>query len=441
MEKFNVKKLLTIFAILAAIFIYWWRFNLAQDELKIARSNPKLGEEQVIVGMINNDPEEGDKNTKFVLKSEIGERYLVSADLGQDFEYGEKLVVVGKLVRPENFTTDNGREFDYVHYLAKDQIYYLLKYPAIERIGMGGNPLKKVLFKIKNSLLSSIEEILVPPESTLLGGLLLGEDAKFTDELNQEFIRTGTIHIVALSGFNVTIVAEAIMNLFKLFLSQAWSISLGIISIILFALMTGAGSTIIRASIMAILALIARATGRTYAATRALFIAGFFMVLINPMILFYDVSFQFSFIATFGIIHLAPRMEKYFKWLPRFLDLRSISATTAAAYIFVLPFLLYKMGVLSLVALPANILILPFIPFTMLFGFIAGVFGLLSTYVALPFSFITHLFLNYELGVIKWFSEFSFSAINIGNFSIYLVVLIYLIFLWFIFKDKIDNKA
>ncbi|HEY4715044.1 MAG TPA: ComEC/Rec2 family competence protein [Candidatus Paceibacterota bacterium] len=433
----NIKKIFfTTLAIIAAIFIFWWRFSLAQNEIKLARNDLRLGEEVVIAGIINNDPEKGDKNIKFVLKSKDDRRYLVTAELGKEFHYGEKIIVSGKLARPEKFTTDNGREFDYVHYLAKDKVYYLIKYPEIEMIGEAGNPIKKVLFQIKNSLLDSIEKILVSPESTLLGGLLLGEDAKFTDELNDQFIRTGTIHIVALSGFNVTIVAEAIMKFFKLFLSQIWSISLGIISIILFAIMTGAGSTIIRASIMAILALIARATGRTYAATRALLLAGFFMVILNPMILFYDVSFQLSFIATFGIINLAPRMEKYFKWLPKILDLPSIAATTAAAYIFVLPFLLYKMGVLSLVALPANILILPFIPLTMLFGFIAGLLGLISTYIALPFSFLSHLLLGYELGIIKWFSSFDFAAINIGQFSLVLVVLIYLFYLWIIFRKK-----
>ena len=231
------------------------------------------------------------------------------------------------------------------------------------------------------------------------------------------------------------------MKFFKLFLTQTWSISLGIISIILFAIMTGAGSTIIRASIMAILALIARATGRTYAATRALLLAVFIMVILNPFILFYDVSFQLSFIATFGIIHLAPKMEKYFKWLPKILDLPSIAATTAAAYIFVLPFLLYKMGVLSIVALPVNILILPFIPLTMLFGFIAGLLGLVSNIIALPLTFISHLLLGYELAIIKWFSSLNFAAVNIGQFSLALVCFIYLIYLWIIFKPHASRKA
>lgn len=421
---------------LAAVFIYRWRFNLAERELAQASADPRLGTKVEISGMIDNDPQEGDKSVKFILKSDDGKKYLATAGLGESFHYGQKLKVRGKLERPDNFATQNGRTFDYVHYLAKDKIYYLIKYASVENIGEAGNPLKKVLFNIKDSFLASIRRILNPPESTLMAGLLLGGSGNFSPDLNNAFIRTGTIHIVALSGFNVTIVAEAIMGFFRIFLSQSWSITCGIISIILFAIMTGLGSTVIRASIMSVLALAARATGRTYDATRALILAGVIMVLLNPFILFYDVSFQLSFLATLGIIRLAPRMEKYFTWLPKILDLPAIASTTAAAYVFVLPFLLYKMGVLSLVALPVNILILPFIPVTMLSGFIASLLGFISRIIALPFSLISRILLGYELGIIKWFSSLKFAALNIGLIPLGLVIFIYLIYAFIIFRPK-----
>jgi competence protein ComEC len=110
------------------------------------------------------------------------------------------------------------------------------------------------------------------------------------------------------------------------------------------------------------------------------------MVLLNPFVLVYDVSFQLSFIATVAVIFLAPRIEKYFLWItPRF-GLRDIITVTCAAYVFVLPFILYKMGNLSLVALPANILILPLIPFTMFLGFMTGFAGIIWYVFAVPFG-------------------------------------------------------
>ncbi|MEJ0001625.1 MAG: ComEC/Rec2 family competence protein [bacterium] len=106
-------------------------------------------------------------------------------------------------------------------------------------------------------------------------------------------------------------------------------------------------------------------TGRTYDIGRALVLAGVLMILANPMLLAYDVSFQLSFLATVAVVFLSPKIEKYFLWVtPRF-GLRDIVSVTVAAYLFVLPFILYEMGNLSLVALPANILVLPFVPVTM----------------------------------------------------------------------------
>src|SRR6185295_15525305 len=130
---------------------------------------------------------------------------------------------------------------------------------------------------------------------------------------------------------------------------------------------------------------------------RALILALVFMILLNPFVLVYDVSFQLSFIATVAVIFLAPRIEKYFMWVTDKFQMRDIVTVTCAAYIFVAPFILYKMGNFSLVALPANILILPFIPFTMMLGFLTGFVGLISYILSVPVGFISYLFLHYEL--------------------------------------------
>src|SRR3989338_1395923 len=104
MGQYNVKKIFFIsFAIIAAILIYWWRFNLAEKEITLASVDPRLEEKVEISGMINNNPEEGNKSIKFVLKSDDNKRYLVTTNLGDSFYYGEKVKVRGKLLKPENF--------------------------------------------------------------------------------------------------------------------------------------------------------------------------------------------------------------------------------------------------------------------------------------------------------------------------------------------------
>jgi competence protein ComEC len=440
--KLNPRKILIVSLAIAAVLLYGWRLNLAIRAMN-APYDSRVGEEIELTGIVSSLPEREKFSLKLTVRPDGGEKifFLVRTAYQGEIKYGDLVKFSGRLSKPENFVSQSGRIFDYVHYLAKDRIYYIINNAEAEVLASGkGNPVKKILFGTRNSFASSIHKILPPPESTLLEGLLLG-NVSFSEKLNEAFVRTGTIHIVALSGFNVTIVAEAIMRLLKIFLSSLASIYAGVISIVLFAVMTGAGSTIVRASIMAILALLARATGRTYDATRALFIAGFIMILESPLILFHDISFQLSFLATLGIIHLSPRFEKYFYWMPKILELPKIAATTLAAYFFVLPFLLYKMGTLSVVALPVNILILPFLPMTMFFGFSAGLLGLIGKALSFPFAYISHLLLGYELGVIKWFASLKFAAINLGLFSPLLVILAYLFFIpLFFMKRRAQNS-
>jgi len=366
-------------------------------------------------------------------------KILVTVGLGEDFAYGDEVKIRGKLEKPENFTTDTGKEFDYINYLKKDGIYYLISYADVEVLSEGnGNTIKSRLFSFKEKFLEKINFTIREPESLLMGGLILGEKATFSSELRQKFIDTGTIHIVALSGYNITIVAEWIMKLFS-FLPLYLAIGVGILAIILFVLMTGGASTAVRAGIMAVLVLIARATGRTYDVGRALLLTAVIMIAINPMILCYDVSFQLSFIATVAVIYLSPRIEKYFQWVTKKFQLRDIITVTCSAYIFVLPFILYKMGNLSLVAIPANILILPFIPFTMLLGFLTGFVGLFSYILAVPIGFLSYIFLHYELGIINILSSIPFASFTIPNFPLILVILIYAYFIYRLFWGSIKK--
>lgn len=401
-----------------------------------------LGQKVELIGLIIDESDIRENNQKLtveVKEEKIKTSILLSVGLENSFKYGDKIVFSGKLEKPENFITDQGKEFDYVNYLRKDGILYVMNFPQIEIISSGnGIWLKNFLFSVKEKFLEKINVQIPAPENILMGGLILGEKSSFDNYLRQNFVNTGTIHIVALSGYNVTIVAEWIMKLFK-FLPHSFGIYLGILAIFLFIIMTGASSTAIRAGIMAVLMLFARATGRNYDVARALILAGVLMVFLNPLILVYDVSFQLSFIATIAVIFFAPRIEKYFWWVTKKFELRDIVSVTTAAYIFVMPFILYKMGNLSLVALPANVLILPFIPTTMLFGFLTGFLGFIWYLLAVPFSYLSYFLLHYELFVVNLFSSFSFSSFSIPNFPLLITILIYGYFTYLIFWKDIKK--
>lgn len=390
-------------------------------------------------GIVTDAPRIRNTNTRFLVnvKTEKEFKILVTT-LNNDVEYGDEVEVRGTLKKAENFITDQGKEFDYVNYLKKDDILYAVSFARVEVVSKNnGSLIKKYLFQIKNNFLDKINFAISPPESYLLAGLILGEKSNFSEGLNDAFIKTGTIHIVALSGYNVTIVAEWIMSLFA-FLGAS-SIYFGIFGILLFILMTGGASTAIRAGIMAVLALVARKTGRMYDAGRGLVLAGVIMIIWNPMILLYDVSFQLSFLATFAVIYITPKTIKYFYWVPARFGLRDIINVTTTVYVFMLPFILYKMGNLSLIALPANFLILPFIPITMLLGFVTGFMGLVSPTLSLVPGYITSMLLGYELFIIEKFAILPFASLTISRFPLVLVILIYTWFAYRLFYRDIQN--
>lgn len=418
--------------------------RIAVDDLKISDIilDEYLGVNVVVEGVVINEPDIRETHTRITVEIDTifddalspTTNMIFSVDRFPQFTYGDRIAFVGELTKPENFETDNGRIFDYVNFLAKDNIHYTIPFPETVFVNGGeGNPIKEKLFALKNAWLHKVSERIPDPESSLLGGLVVGAKQSLGEQLEEDFRKTGIIHIVVLSGYNVTIVAEAIMRALA-FLPMAASASVGVIAIILFAIMTGASATIVRASIMALLVVIARATGRTSEVTHALFIAAFFMVLHNPLIVLYDPSFQLSFLATIGLIYLAPLIEKHFKLVPTRWQLREFAVATIATQLFVLPLLLFMTGEFSLVALPVNLLILIFIPITMLFGFLAGTIGFLSSSLAFPFAWIANVLLSYELYVVDLFSNFSLASINIPSFPLWLAFTLYAGFGYWIYK-------
>jgi len=439
---FFQKFLYLIFAFFILSFSFG-SFNFTFQDLK--RSSileNEIGEKITLKGIIIDEAEIRINQQRLIVQVQNFKNkfsILLSVPLGEKFFYGDEISFSGILKKPNNFITEQGKEFDYLNYLKKDKILYLMTYPQIEILSTGnGFFLKDFLFKIKAKFLEKNSILISKPESTLLGGLILGERASFSATLQENFIKTGTIHIVALSGYNVTIIAEWIMKLF-LFLPLSVSFYLAILAIFLFVLMTGAKATAVRAGLMAILMLIARATDRNYDVLRALILVAVLMILINPWVLFFDLSFQLSFLATIGVIFFTPKIKKYFLWLPNFFNLRDIINVTCAAYLFVLPFLLFKLGNLSIIALPANILILPFIPLVMLLGFGAIFLSFFSNIISWPISYLAFLILKYQLYIINTLADFSWSSITIFNFPLWLTVLIYFYFLLLLFGKNLKN--
>ncbi len=421
-----------IIIILVLITISLLRFIFRDNNVTIF--DKAVGKEVTFSGLIVDTPDIRINNQHLKIKPDGDKNYiLVMTSRGKEFSYGDLVEVVGLLERPKNFVTDNGREFNYKRYLANQRIFYLVKKGEAKIISSGhGNIIKRHLFNLKRNFIKNINKVLPSPESDLGSGLVLGVRGGFDEETKNELINTGTIHIVALSGYNVSIIAEAVIKFFGLMLPSGVSIILSIIIIILFVLMTGAGSTIVRAGIMATIMLFGRLSGRTYLAGRALVITGLVMIVFSPTIIT-DMSFQLSFIATAGVLFITPKIIKFFKFIPLRFGLREIVSSTVSASISVLPLLLYLTGVFSVVSIPTNTIIALVIPYAMLLVFLTGISGFIFPTISLFFGYLANVVLSFILIIIRFFGSLSFSSFTIHSFPLWLTILIYLFLIWWVF--------
>jgi len=373
------------------------------DELK-----PKIDQRVLLKGTIYAEPDERENSTRLIFREDSGDKILLVTNRYPEYSYGDVLEVRGILKEPDNFL-----DFDYKAYLAKDDILLEMIFPEIQKTGEGaGWKIKAGLLTIKKKYLAGLSKALPEPQAAFIGGLTVGARRAIPSDVIDDFRKAGIIHIIVLSGFHVTTVARAVATFFGSFLPHTLSIFAGLFGIFLFAILTGASATVVRASIMAAILYLAGLSGRVYQAKIALFTAGIIMILINPKILRFDLGFQLSFLATAGILYLSPYIERFIKWLPEKFKIREYGKITISAQIAVTPLLLYTMGTFSIVAIPANLMILGFVPATMLFGFLTGATSIVHPWIAAPFSWITYVLSSYSIYVAEFFARLPFSSIN-----------------------------
>ncbi len=340
------------------------------------------------------------------------ERILVSYEGYESFEYGDRLKIGGPLESPEAFENENGYIFNYPMYLQKDGIFFIMQKAKIEKIGEGeGNMFLSVLFKIKNSFISRMQTVLSSGDTALMSGILLGAQDSIPKNTKEDFQKSGLTHILVLSGYNITVVGNSVAWVALLWFSKFVSLGFGAIAIVLFALLSGGGASTVRATVMALIAMLGKVLGRENDAIRALFLVGFLMILINPLTIMYDPSFHLSFLATLGMILFSNRIEAKLVFI-KFITLRNILATTLATQLLVAPYFLWSMGKVSIISFVSNIFVLPIVPFTMFLGFLTGTFGYIFFYLAYIPGFITHLFLWYITTSAHLFASIPFAVIG-----------------------------
>lgn len=455
----NKKSVLIGFCVLMFALAFWRQDFLSKPEnlssgIPVSVYND-LTEAVKVSGVISDEPKIGLGDVKYEVDTseieingrneKIGGKILLSASKYPVYQYGDEIEIIGKLKTPPAFD-----DFNYRAYLAKENVFSIVNYSKkISLISSGnGKIYYSYIFALKNKIEKIIADILPEPQASFLSALLIGSRGALPDDLLESFSRTGTTHIIAISGYNIAIIASvfaATLGFFRF--SRPFIFWLTVFMIILFTILTGAQASVVRAAIMGFLVLLASKEGRIYQITNAIIFSAAAMLWFNPKLLRWDAGFQLSFLATLGLIYIHPVLSSFLnkkdknvksdKILSRIAGSgKEIFLASLSAQIAVLPVLIYNFDQFSLISPLANVLILPVIPLTMFFGFAAAGIGFIFLPVAKIIGYIAWLFLSYEIFIAEKFAGLPYAFLNVAKFSFGFVILYYIILVWLIWKIK-----
>ena len=387
-------------------------------------------------GVISLDPDVQDKTTRIKLSVDSIERsgewqtasgmVMVYAARYPELSYGDILEVSGKLQTPLNFS-----DFDYAGFLARQSVYSIMDYPIIkvDSTGHGSWFLMRV-YNLRHRLADIMSNALPEPQASLAQGIILGLRGNIPPEVNADFNRSGTTHILAVSGMNLTILAGLLSialarGIGKRFYLYVW---LTLAMLWFYTLLSGITPSVLRAAIMSSLFLAAELLGRQKNAGPALCLAAAIMIGFNPRVLF-DVSFQLSALSMAGIVYLHPLLrdgipnlvEKIKHKAPLLAPpigfVRDSFSMTLAATLAVWPVSAIYFGTFSLTAPLATLLAVPVLPFIMSLGSLMSLAGLVWFPAAIGAGWVLWIFLSYLLLIVGLFSKIPFSIISTGDIS------------------------
>lgn len=348
--------------------------------------------------------------------------------------YGEALRVRGRLETPPG-----GEDFSYRDYLAMQGIHSILKTYTVTRLPFGAQrqPFWEFMYRLKTSLYKEINLIFPQPEAALMNGILLGLENDIPASVQQAFKDTGTAHIVAISGFNIAIVAAIFVMLFSGLFGKRGGAVLSVLGIAFYTLLVGASASVVRAALMGTLSILAGQVGRRNLGLNTLAAVATLMALFNPYIL-WDVGFQLSFAATFGIVLYAQPMQDWVKaQMERFMrasivetiigPLSDYFLLTFAAQLTTLPITVYHFGRLSLISFITNPFVLPAQPPVMIIGGLAALAGKLYQPLGQVLAWVTWPFPAYTIRTVEFFAGFKGGVVTLGSFSLLGMILLYAI--------------
>lgn len=366
-----------IFLLAAVMFLAFWRFGFSLPEStpdKIWHYNLPDGQASgvnlTVRGYVSNEPDIRETNQKLEIAAvavnqapgeKISGKILATTNLFPEYKYGNELELECELKRPEVY-----EGFAYDRYLARHDIYSVCYYPKVKILpGNGGNIFYAKIFSFKEKMAGLVDVGLSDPEASLARPIVFGGQRGLERKIRDDFQKTGLTHIMAVSGFNVSILAVAVMAvLLGLGVSRSSAFYLAAALLAGYIVLVGLPASAARAGLMGFLVLWALKLGRLNKITNSLVLTAAIMLLINPKLLRDDVGFQLSFLALAGLVYVYPILEAVWQKikLPKIKGVSDALLITMAAQVFTLPILAYNFSQISLIAPLANLAVLWVLP-------------------------------------------------------------------------------
>jgi competence protein ComEC len=435
----------TRFVALAGFFFLLGVWRVMVAEVNCASPNAVCfynGNLVEIIGTIIREPDRRVDKTNYVVEvSNLGGgavrgAVLVSYGAYPRYDYGDTIQILCRLEAP---TASEDSTFRYDKYLAKEGISTLCQKTTIQNSVSKEKTLSQKAFgsilHLKSTLDRQVGRLWVEPDSSLVAGILYGSRSGLPFELKEAFSATGITHIIAVSGFNITIIASLLMTIgirSGLWRRQAfWMV---VVSVWLFVVLVGLSASAVRAAIMGTIVILGERLGRPLSIGTVLVFTASLMLLHNPLVLLYDAGFQLSFLATLGLVYISPLINHKIN-LKTPSDLtRAISesfAVTLSAIIATLPLMLFQFGTISLVALPANLIVVPIIPWIMLASFVSVLASVVFFPLGQAVALLTSFGLQYVIRLATFFGSVPGSTVSI-TIPWWAMVISYLVVVWYV---------
>lgn len=420
--------------LLCACFLFCGNVYFALDDYSYHASMRAVRGIEQFEGVVNDVPRRSAEYQTVTVRLRGHDAQLfVRAELEPALLYGDVIRVRGHVVAPPSDS--------YGNYMAKERVHGTLFFPDIEHIGRDANIVFEALFRTRLALTTTLQRLFSSEESAFLAGIILGERDGFTPEFLNALSLSGTMHLTALSGLNMTIIIFIVIALLAHALpGRSRTQFIMTFSIVgLFVAMTGFAVSAMRAALMAFLASFAKESGRMYTPMNAILFSAVVITLWNPKSPVFDLGFQLSFAAVLSIIYLTPVLKRLALFRSAgFLGWRDALAITIAATVGVFPITVANFENFSITALPANLAIIAVIPLLTVLGFLAALLGLiyapLGALIAIPTSFLT----DYVLFMVEFFA--SIAVLFNPKLGIVGTIVFYATLMWlcYRFRPKYD---